>query len=197
MCVLSAFPHAAYVRKMRSFNIMRSTAGLGVGMPQSSQSQLLEWADKLYGQGITAVAKGVKSLLAGGRQLAVTRAVEAVMEGKPTPETDDFCYFDPRSAKGDGAPAQGGAGGAKREAIVFVVGGGNYLEFQSLQELAARNPQMPRTIIYGGTDILSGPDFMVRAVFAHRAGRAPPQRKLLLRCWIANFARCCMTNDRH
>lgn len=87
---------------MRSFNIMRSTAGLGVAQVQSSQSQLLEWADKLYGQGITAVAKGVKNLLSGGRQLAVTRAVEALMEGKPTPETDDFCYFDPRSSKARG-----------------------------------------------------------------------------------------------
>lgn len=163
---------------MRSFNIMRSTAGIGVGQPQSSQSQLLEWADKLYGQGITAVAKGVKNLLSGGRQLAVTRAVEAMMDGKPTPETDDFCYFDPRSGKG-AAPPPPGAGGAKREALVFVVGGGNYLEFQSLQELAGRNPQAPKTIVYGGTDILSGPDFIVRGPRS-----CPLRRCVRLRCAV-------------
>ena len=31
------------------------------------QNNLLDWADKLYGQSISAVTKGVKSLLSGGK----------------------------------------------------------------------------------------------------------------------------------
>lgn len=150
----------AYVRKLRSFNIMRGGAAPGLGAAASSQSQLLDWADKLYGQGINAVAKGVKSLLSGGRQLAVTRVVEALLEARPSPETDDYAFYDPRAAKGSGAPTQ--PSGAKREAIVFVVGGGNYMEYQSLQEYAGRSPQGAKTIVYGGTDILSGGDFLTQ-----------------------------------
>jgi hypothetical protein len=61
-----------------------------------SQGNLLDWADKLYGQSINAVTKGVKSMLSGGRQLAVAAAVEALMANQPTTETEQFAYFDPK-----------------------------------------------------------------------------------------------------
>jgi hypothetical protein len=39
---------------------------------------------------------GVKVLLAGEQQAAVTVAVEGLMDSKPMPELDSYCTFDPR-----------------------------------------------------------------------------------------------------
>lgn len=39
---------------------------------------------------------GVKVLLAGEQQAAVTVAVEGLMDAKPSPELDSFLTFDPK-----------------------------------------------------------------------------------------------------
>jgi hypothetical protein len=43
---------------------------------------------------------------------------------------------------------------------VFMIGGGNYLEYQSLMEMSARNPAAAKSIVYGSTDLLSGHEFV-------------------------------------
>lgn len=51
------------------------------------------------------------------------------MEGKAAQETDDFRYFDPKVLK----PSNTAPRGVQySDAIVFVVGGGNYIEYQNL-----------------------------------------------------------------
>ena len=55
-----------------------------------------------------------------------------------------------------GRPAA--SGGPFKEAIVFVVGGGNYLEAESLSTWASR-AQPPKNIIYGATALLTGEQF--------------------------------------
>lgn len=53
------------------------------------------------------------------------------------------------------------AGMGCRDAIVFVVGGGCYLEHHSLQEMAKRAPPgSPKRVIYGATEMLSGSEFI-------------------------------------
>ena len=183
----------AYVRSLRAFNLTGSTtsggppgggasaAGSGLAaLGGASQSNLLDWADRALGQGLNAVAKGVNRLLAAGRTLPVARVVDAILEGKPGSEADDFLVFDPKSPKpgpqpgsslqqpgGAGTATHGQAGGAgpgvRRDVIVFVVGGGSYAEHQALQEGAqSKQPPPvggPRTVVYGSTDLLSGPEF--------------------------------------
>ena len=39
---------------------------------------------------------GVKNMLAGEQQAAVTVAVEGLMDAKPVPELESFVFFDPR-----------------------------------------------------------------------------------------------------
>lgn len=141
-----------YVKKIKSLNITLAAATAG------SRSNLVDWAEKLYGQSISAVTAGVKNLLSGGRQLAVTRAVEALMEARPGPETEAYLFFDPRSPK-TSSPARGHIQGPFKEAIVFMIGGGNYNELASLQELAQRQ-QPVKNIIYGTTEILTGKEFV-------------------------------------
>eukprot|EP00249_Psilotum_nudum_P020479 c27722_g1_i1 orf=242-2089(-) len=146
---LSAF---LYVKKIKYLNTTLAAAATG------SRGNLVDWAEKLYGQSISVVTAGVKNLLSGGRQLALTRAVEALMEARPGPDTDAYLVFDPRVSKAS-SWSGGHAKGPFKEAIVFMIGGGNYLEHASLQDFAQRQPPV-KNIIYGTTEVLTGKEFV-------------------------------------
>lgn len=55
-----------------------------------------------------------------------------------------------------------------KEGIVFIVGGGNYLEYQNLRDFVQKqaSPQdislatVEKQIIYGSTEICTGPEFL-------------------------------------
>jgi hypothetical protein len=152
---MSAF---LYVKRIKSLNTQFAAAS-----STASRSNIVDWAEKLYGQSISAVT----NYLSDGRQLALTRTVEALMEGKPNPEVDNYILFDPR------APRSGTGGqfrGPFREAIVFMIGGGNYIEYRSLIELGQRS-QPSKHVIYGATEILSGVEFIQQlAELGEKAG---------------------------
>lgn len=140
-----------YVKKIKSLNVSLASAS------SASRSNIVDWAEKLYGQSISAVTAGVKNLLSNDRQLALTRTVEALMDGRPNPEIDSYVLYDPRAPKsGSGASH---LKGPFKEAIVFMIGGGNYVEYGSLQELALRQ-QPAKHVIYGTTEILTGVEFV-------------------------------------
>ncbi|THG11948.1 hypothetical protein TEA_007314 [Camellia sinensis var. sinensis] len=142
-----------YVKNMKSLNVSLANAS------SASRSNIVDWAEKLYGQSISAVTAGVKNLLSSDHQLALTRTVEALMEGKPNPEIDSYLVFDPRAPKSSFGSSGSHLKGPFKEAIVFVIGGGNYVEYGSLQELA--RSQLPvKDVIYGTTEILTGSEFV-------------------------------------
>lgn len=142
-----------YVKKIKSLNVSLASAN------SASRSNIVDWAEKLYGQSISAVTAGMKNLLSNDHQLALTRTVDALMEGKPNPEIDSYLIFDPRAPKSASSSSSSHMRGPFKEAIVFMVGGGNYVEYGSLQELVHRQ-QPPKHVIYGTTEILSGDDFV-------------------------------------
>lgn len=145
---MSAFQ---YVKRIKSLNMQ-----IAASSSTASRSNIVDWAEKLYGQSISAVTAGVKNLLSSGRQLALTRTVEALMEGKPNPEVDNYLLFDPRASRsGSGGQFKG----PFREAIVFMIGGGNYIEYRGLMELAERS-QPSKHVIYGATEIVNGVEFI-------------------------------------
>lgn len=55
------------------------------------------------------------------------------MEFKNSSETDDYDYLDPKQLKLSEIPRNRPA---FQDAIVFVVGGGNYIEYQNLVDYA-------------------------------------------------------------
>ncbi|KAJ2481351.1 Vesicle trafficking between the ER and Golgi [Coemansia sp. RSA 2320] len=83
---------------------------------------------------------------------------------------ESFVHFDPKQARrGNLAGSNAAAGprgpavadGSAQEAIVFVVGGGNYVEYQNLMEFAQRST--PRKhIVYGSTDIVNSSGFLAQ-----------------------------------
>ncbi|KAJ2622476.1 Vesicle trafficking between the ER and Golgi [Coemansia sp. RSA 1358] len=92
----------------------------------------------------------------GGGSNAIARMIE------------NFVYFDPKQARrgnltgsNAGGPSHGSSAidGAAQEAIVFVVGGGNYIEYQNLLEFSQRST--PRKhIVYGSTSIINAESFL-------------------------------------
>jgi hypothetical protein len=63
----------------------------------------------------------------------VTRIVDELMEARVSQETEDYRHFDPKQLRQtSGAGSSGRSSTPFQEAIVFVVGGGNYIEYQNL-----------------------------------------------------------------
>jgi hypothetical protein len=85
----------------------------------------------------TGLLKSVTANLGGRRELPVTRIVDGLMENKAGGEAEDFAYWDPNLHDDAGARPKE-ARKPVREALVFVVGGGNYVEYGDLQEYARR-----------------------------------------------------------
>merc|ERR1712083_975039 len=83
---------------------------------------------------ISKFMEGVKNLVVKKHNLPITKIVDELMEIKPGQYNDEYCYFDPKILRGqDNIPR---AKNPFQEAIVFVVGGGNYIEYQNLMDHA-------------------------------------------------------------
>ena len=63
--------------------------------------------------------------------LPFTRMTEELMDGKTSQETEDFKYYDPKLWKPNATIPKT----TFQEAIVFVIGGGNYMEYQNLVDV--------------------------------------------------------------
>lgn len=103
------------------------------------------------------------------------------MELKSSPETEDYRHFDPKQLRQtDGAQASKSRA-PFHEAIVFVVGGGNYIEYQNLVDYAkvttstmayvgcvlmvlfsfqSKGVQGNKRVIYGSTSLFNAKQFL-------------------------------------
>ena len=73
-------------------------------------------------------------------------------------DTDDYLSFDPKATRSRAAPSSR-ARSQYSDAVVFVVGGGGYVEYGNLMEWAARSGGGKR-ITYGSTEILNPAAFV-------------------------------------
>jgi len=113
--------------------------------------------------GFDNLLSGVKNFLPARKDFATTRLVEALMDPSAAStqalqDTDDFLFLDPRARSSAAAGAgRGGKRMASQEGIVFVVGGGGYVEFGNLMEWAGRTG---RKVTYGATELVRPDDFV-------------------------------------
>lgn len=100
----------------------------------------------------------VRSLLPQSKDLYVSRVVGSLMEMKNALNVEDtYLYFDPKaSSRGGNIPRRNTP---FTQAIVFAVGGGNYVEYQNLLDYA-KKMQPAKKIIYGTTEMLTPHDFL-------------------------------------
>ncbi|KAI8097274.1 Sec1-like protein [Halteromyces radiatus] len=100
------------------------------------------------GGGFENLLSGVKNLLPTKKELVISKIVSDIMsppQNEPS-KADDFLYFDPKLGKNNRSPRQNKV--SFQEAIVFVVGGGNYVEYQNLQELASVSRKREKKILH-------------------------------------------------
>ncbi|ORY33068.1 Sec1-like protein [Naematelia encephala] len=171
-----------YVKKVREVTRMTMMASQPAVAPPAQGG---EWTrgfgalgsritDRLREGGITGVGldniiSGVKNFLPARKELTVTRLVEALMEPSTAStqalqDTDDYLLFDPRATRGRN-PTQAGRGRSQyQESVVFVVGGGGYVEYGNLMEWAQRSSREGggggKHITYGSTEILNPKAFV-------------------------------------
>jgi hypothetical protein len=185
-----------YVKKVRELTRMTMLASAPAPQPSavsgggelfrgfSSLSSRL--TDRLKDSGLDNLVSGVKNFLPAQKDLTVTRLVASILDpssasSQALQETERWLTLDVQGRRGGRA---GGGQGAtsitsssaamagKRDAIVFVVGGGSYVEYTNLLEYNSRmtGTQVQqqnslvgsgaRRLIYGSTDILTPTSFV-------------------------------------
>ncbi|CCC69278.1 hypothetical protein NCAS_0C02880 [Naumovozyma castellii] len=113
--------------------------------------------------GVGSLISGIKKLLPEKKTIPITNVVEAIMDPlnssqKNLETTDSYLYIDPRITRGSHTKKP------KRQSyhksLVFVVGGGNYFEYQNLQEWAHSQLHNPKKVMYGSTTITTPDEFL-------------------------------------
>ncbi|GCF01461.1 vesicle trafficking between the ER and Golgi [Zygosaccharomyces mellis] len=162
-----------YVYKLRDFmqlsNKTLQNKSLEDGSSKSSTGNNLSLSG-LYGftegrlhGGVGSLISGIKKLLPEKKTIPITNVVEAIMDPlnssqKNLETTDAYLYFDPRITRG--SHTRKPKRQSYNKSLVFVIGGGNYLEYQNLQEWAHSQLHNPKKLMYGSTDIVNPEDFL-------------------------------------
>ena len=167
----------AYVRQVRE--LTRMTMMTTAAAPQQQSSDLFRGFSSLsnrltdritsgsLGANFDSLISGVKNFLPANKDLTLTKITESIMDpsaasSSAIAKTENYLYFDPRSANARGAmppasasrnqqmsgsmggsgPGTGASFGQRRqafnEAIVFTVGGGSMDEYGNLQDWVQR-----------------------------------------------------------
>lgn len=103
----------------------------------------------------------VKNLLPGDEDLPLTKVVESLMDNREDGgPADEYAYFDPKLGKRGGG-ARDKKSTAFNESLVFVLGGGSYVEVENLRAWArkASTPQAKKTVAYASTEMLRPHEF--------------------------------------
>lgn len=85
---------------------------------------------KLVSQGSSFVMEGVKNLVVKRHNLPLTKITEQLMECKAGSDENEYLYLDPKLLKRSDVMPKTRT--TFQDAVVFVVGGGNYIEYQNL-----------------------------------------------------------------
>lgn len=149
-----------YLRQWKSLSRMKTPRGLGsYTASTTSVSSVVSTMSNWMNSG-SKWMEGVKNLVVGTKNLPVTRIVEQLMEHKTVGQvTEDYCYFDPKQLRASDSRPGNHNKTPFNEAYVFVVGGGNYIEYQNLQDYCKRQ-QNSRHITYGTSQLTSANQFL-------------------------------------
>eukprot|EP00929_Paragymnodinium_shiwhaense_P037017 TRINITY_DN19798_c0_g1_i2.p1 TRINITY_DN19798_c0_g1~~TRINITY_DN19798_c0_g1_i2.p1 ORF type:complete len:639 (-),score=113.12 TRINITY_DN19798_c0_g1_i2:148-2064(-) len=162
----SGFAHLKNLAQMRSMMMPApgATTGGGAGGAASllggGLSSFGSIADKMraHGEGLLAAGmSNIKNIVTSKKELMICKIMDELVDHKTGGVTENYLYLDPKAA-----PVAYGAEPTRirapfRRAMAFVVGGGNYVELQSLAEWAQASN---RHISYGSTDIVSPSQFV-------------------------------------
>lgn len=160
-CKRAAFD---YVKRWKTFSKI-NVASLQSSL-QSSGGVLktASMFSKLMSQGSQFVMEGVKNLVLKEHYLPLTKIVDGLIDSssKVSQEATDYAYFDPKSQRDNEVQRKK----TYQDSIVFVVGGGNYIEYQNLVDYCKSKSKSAtgtlgiRNVIYGSTDLMNANQFL-------------------------------------
>jgi len=140
----------AYLKELQMLLTMGVPNGAAV---ESAGSRAASWMTEALSSGITLAS----NMMGTQWKTNATRIVEGVMEQYSTPEVEQMLYLDPRaqSSKQPKVTTQ------YKDAMVFVVGGGNYNEYQNLLDVLTTE-ESGRSVTYGSTELVSPKAFVAQ-----------------------------------
>jgi len=154
-CDISAIK---FIRKWKAYSNMAVAPSAYDGGGTKTVSMF----SKLMSTASSFAMEGVKNLVVKKHNLPVTKIVDCLMEIKSSQETDDFRYFDPKLVRTvDSSVSRNRS--PFNESIVFMVGGGNYIESQNLSDYCKSRSLSSGTnkhILYGCTELLNAQEFL-------------------------------------
>ncbi|KAI6183378.1 Suppressor of ypt1 [Aphelenchoides bicaudatus] len=153
-----------FVERLRSVtNVNRS-----VEVHQGGGTKTVSMFSKLLNHSSKFVMEGVKNLVPKKHNLPVTNMVDQLVDTRqsvttglsgPSFDVNDYVFFDPKlmhSSTKDLMNARQGQ--LAQDVIVFVVGGGNYIEYQNVLDYA-KTKGLQR-ITYGATEMVNPQQFV-------------------------------------
>lgn len=159
------------LQELKKIKALSSMSSLSLGRSEAPASSESNWFDALKSQVQTTgsgLLAGVKSLLPSTEDVPVTKIVRALMDNRPDPpqSIQRYITLDPKQSRD-----QRTAGTQPfHDAIVFMVGGGNYVEFQNLENFARQKASsssgsgssgaQDKRIVYGCTDLINAEEFV-------------------------------------
>ncbi|KAF1334082.1 Sec1 family transporter sly1, partial [Globisporangium splendens] len=148
-----------FIKKHTAFQKHASVGGFLNAETTPPNSSAAAGVSKFKGlaQGFLAqAAASVKNFLPENKKLHITRVADAICDLRPNTEDETFLYLDPKIKSHGEVPRQRTP---FREVMVFMIGGGNYNEYQNLMAYA-KGQQPARSVWYGCTELLSPEDFL-------------------------------------
>lgn len=140
-----------YIKRLRSYTRIAEIQGSYEGGGTKTVSMF----SKLMTQGSSFVMEGVKNLVVKKHNLPVTKIVDELMESKQSSRIEDYLYLDPKQLKHtDQMPKNRPT---FQDVIVFVVGGGNYIEYQNLVDYVKQRSGtgVNKRVIYGSSTLVN------------------------------------------
>ncbi|KAL0267545.1 UNVERIFIED_CONTAM: hypothetical protein PYX00_009791 [Menopon gallinae] len=146
----------SYLKRWKAYTKMAAASS----QYQGSGTKTVSMFSKLVSQGSSFVMEGVKNFVVKKHDLPVTRIVDQLMEQKSSSETDDYRYLDPKQLRQGDVSARMKT--PFQEAVVFIVGGGNYIEYQNLVDYTKNKtgPSGSKKIIYGASSLNNAKEFL-------------------------------------
>ncbi|XP_018326803.1 protein sly1 homolog [Agrilus planipennis] len=152
-CDLSSI---AYIKRWRSYTKMSSAS---LNQYEGAGTKTVNMFSKLVSQGSSFVMEGVKNLVVKKHNLPVTKIVDHLMDFKNSPEMEEYNYLDPKQLKVTDIPRNRSP---FQDAFVFIIGGGNYIEYQNLVDYAKAKTSSGnvKRVIYGTTTLTNAKLFL-------------------------------------
>ncbi|XP_050308069.1 protein sly1 homolog [Anthonomus grandis grandis] len=146
-----------YIKRWKSYAKMTSSGALN--QYEGAGTKTVSMFSKLVSQGSNFVMEGVKNLVVKRHNLPVTKIVDNLMEFKNSQEMEDYHYLDPKQLKLTEIPKNRSP---FHDAVVFIVGGGNYIEYQNLVDYAKAKTTAgnAKRISYGASTLNNAKQFL-------------------------------------